>query len=580
MSHPNGPRTGRPPTFAPRALIATPHTLASAAGLDILRRGGSAVDAAIAASAVLCVAYPHMAGLGGDGFWLVWHPSDRRVRALDACGPAARLATREYYAERGHRDVIPDRGAAAALTVPGAVDGWREAHERHGRLDWDALFQDAIRYARDGVPVGGSLADWSARDVPVLSRHPRAAGIFLPRGNAPREGDLLRQPDLARSLERLATHGARTGFYEGETAERICDALAPEGSPLRPDDFADFRAGWVEPIATTYRGYTVVGFPPPTQGFAALQVLNLIEGYDVAAWGDGTADYYHHMAEAVKVAFADRDAWLTDPAFVDIPLDRLLAKEYADQRRALIERGSALVREHVRPGIPFDPAAFRAGGTTRHAVAASGGDDAPERGTGARRRRAPGGDTVYFCVVDEDGLAVSAIQSIYYDFGAAVVGGETGILLQNRGSFFQLDEAHPNRLEPGKRTFHTLMPAMLLRGDAPHLVFGAMGGEGQPQTHAALVSRIVDFGYDVQQAIEAPRWRVGPTWGKESHDLALEGRIPGEVARELERRGQPVRMLADWAHSMGHAQAIRIHRDRGVLEGGADPRGDGAALGF
>lgn len=585
MNQPNGPRTGRPPTFAPRALIATPHTLASAAGLDILRRGGSAVDAAIAASAVLCVAYPHMAGLGGDGFWLVWHPSDRRVRALDACGPAARLATREYYAERGQHDAIPDRGAAAALTVPGAVDGWREAHERHGRLDWDALFQDAIRYARDGVPVGRSLADWSARDVPVLSRDPTAAGIFLPRGRAPREGDLLRQPDLARSLERLAARGARAGFYEGETAERICDALAPDGSPLRPDDFAGFRAGWVEPITTTYRAHTVVGFPPPTQGFAALQVLNVIEGYDVAAWGDGTADYYHHMAEAVKLAFADRDAWLTDPAFVDIPLGHLLAKQYADQRRGLIGPDSALAMDDVEPGIPFDPSAFRAGQGERRA-ADGGATDADDAGRGPAqrgvraRRRAPGGDTCYFCAVDDNGLAVSTIQSIYHDFGAAVVGGDTGILLQNRGSFFQLDDAHPNRLEPGKRTFHTLMPAMLLRDDAPYLVFGAMGGEGQPQTHAALVSRIVDFGYDVQQAIEAPRWLMGPTWGTESHDLSLEGRIPGEVARELERRGQPVRMLADWDDNMGHAQAIRIHQGRGLLEGGADPRGDGAALGF
>lgn len=210
MNQPNGPRTGRPPTFAPHALIAAPHTLASAAGLDVLRRGGSAVDAAIAASAVLCVAYPHMAGLGGDGFWLVWHPSDRRVRALDACGPAARLATREYYAERGQHDAIPDRGAAAALTVPGAVDGWREAHERHGRLDWDALFQDAIRYARDGVPVGRSLADWSARDVPVLSRDPTAAGIFLPRGRAPAS-------TRARPPNASATRSRRTARRSGPT---------------------------------------------------------------------------------------------------------------------------------------------------------------------------------------------------------------------------------------------------------------------------------------------------------------------------------------------------------------------------
>jgi oxamate amidohydrolase len=554
MSHPNGPRTGRPPTRAGRGMVATSHFLASAAGLHALRRGGSAVDAAIAANAVLCVAYPHMAGLGGDGFWLIHDPSHGGVQALNASGPAAQLATRDFYREHGNGDEIPARGPLAALTVPGAVDGWRAAHERFGRLDWSDLFGDAITHARDGLAVSRSVADWISQDVPVFREHESAARIYLPDGRVRREGERMVQAELATTLEAVARDGARNGFYEGDLANRICGALEKAGSPLRADDFAAFRADWVDPISTTYRGFTAYEFPPNTQGFAALQILNLIEGFDVERWGDGSADYYHHMAEAVKLAFADRDAWLTDPKFVDIPLDRLLSKEYANERRPRIERDCAMVMEEVRPGVEFE-------------------------GSSARRR-APGGDTCYFCVVDDNGLAVSVIQSIYHDFGSAFVAGDTGVLLQNRGSFFELDDDHPNRLEPGKRTFHTLIPAMLFREDEPYLVYGTMGGEGQPQTHAAMVTRIVDFGYDVQQAIEAPRWLMGRTWGTESRDLSLEGRISDEVVRELELRGQPIKMLPDWDDNMGHAQAIRIEREHGFLEGGADPRGDGAALGF
>lgn len=547
MTHPNGPRTGRPPTYASRGLVAAPHTLAAEAGVAALRRGGSAVDAAIVANAVLCVVYPHMAGLGGDGFWLIAGGGADGVEALAASGPAARLATIERYREHG--DEIPMRGPLAALTVPGAVDGWREAHERHGRLPWAELFDDAIHYAREGIPVSRSLADWLAADRTILAEYPSTARVYLPAGEPSREGERLVQADLARSFELLAGEGARA-FYEGETARRICAALEPEGSPLRPEDFASYRAEWVDPIRTTYRGYEAVQLPPSTQGFAALQILNLLEGFDVRSWGEGTVEYYHHLVEAVKVAFADRDEWLTDPNFVEIPLDRLLSKEYAAERRELIRADRAL--DEVEPGIRF-------------------GSDA--------HRRTPGGDTVYFCVVDADGLAVSKIQSPYHDFGSAFVAGDTGILMQNRGSFFSLDERHPNRLEPGKRTFHTIIPAMLLEDGRPVLAYGTMGGEGQPQTQAAMVTRIIDFGYDVQQAIEAPRWLMGRTWGTESSDLWLESRIGDPISRELTRLGQPVKIVDGWSGTMGHAQAIRIHPG-GFYEGGADPRGDGAAVGW
>lgn len=554
MSNPNGPRTGRPPARAEQGMIATSHSLASATGLRVLQGGGSAIDAAIASDAVLGVVYPHMAGLGGDGFMLIHAPQEGRIRALNASGPAAERATIDYYRERGFADRMPSRGPLAALTVPGVVEGWRAAHAEYGRLAWSELFTDAIGYARRGMPISRSLTEWIERDRELFAHHPSAARLFLRQGREVRlEGERLLQPELALSLEELARRGARDGFYEGELATRICASLAPAGSPLRPEDFARFHAEWTSPISARYRDCTVYQIPPNTQGFAALQILQLLDGFDVSCWSDTSADYYHHLAEAVKLAFADSDAWLTDPAFVQIPLDRLLAEEYMNQRRALIRSEEALVMEEVEPGIPFP---------------------------GSRARTAPGGGTCYSCVIDAEGLAVSTIQSIYHDFGSAEVAGDTGILLQNRGSFFALEEEHPNRLEPGKRSFHTLVPGMVFRDDEPYLLYGSMGGEGQPQTGAALITRIIDFGYDVQQAIEAPRSLLGRTWGVQTRTLSLESRIPDPIFRELRRRGQPVTMVQQWDESMGHAQAIRIDRERGFLEGGADPRGDGVALGY
>ena len=555
MTHSSGPRTGRPPTTGIRGMVATSHALASASGYTALRRGGSAVDAAIAANATLCVVYPHMGGLGGDGFWLIADPGNGyRVKALNASGPAAKRADIEFYRQKGYTDAIPSRGALGALTIPGAVDGWREAHQHYGKLEWAELFEDAIYYAQNGFPVGNSLADWTVKDSELMRNYPSAAQIYMPSGKPPRAGERLVNPALAASFKRLAESGPRQGFYEGETASRICQALGSQGSPLQEEDFESFKAQWVEPISVDYQGYTAYEFPPNTQGLAALQILNLIEGFDLQSFGDNSADYYHHMAEAVKLAFADRNAWLSDPEFIDIPLERLLDKAYADERRKLIDPRQAMVMEDVPPGI------------------------APENSTSGSSDH--GGDTCYFCTVDDDGLAVSVIQSIFHDFGTVEIAGDTGIILQNRGSFFSLDENHPNRLEPGKRTFHTLIPAMLYREGKPYLVYGSMGGEGQPQTHAAMISRIIDFGYDVQQAIEAPRWLMGRTWGTKVQDLALEGRISDLVANELKRRGQPVKPVEDWNDNMGHAQAIRLNPQTGFLEGGADPRGDGSAIGY
>ncbi|WP_435095632.1 gamma-glutamyltransferase [Halorubrum sp. N11] len=542
-------RTGRPPTRAQHGLVTSPHYLASSTGIDILRDGGSAVDAAIAANATLCVVYPHMAGLGGDGFWLI-ADGDDAVEGINASGPAGQQATRDYYEELGY-DEIPDRGSASALTVPGAVDGWRLAHEKHGKLPWDRLFEDAVTHAREGFAMTDDFTRWIALDTDVLGEQSTAANTFLTQGTAPEPGEVLRQPDLADSLETIAESGPREGFYEGSVAEGFCEGLGEE-SPLSTADFDAYTAERVDPLSVDYRDVTAYSFPPNTQGIAALQILGLLDGFDVDSWGDGTADYYHHMAEAVKVAFADRDAWVTDPDTVDLPAEALLSASYLDERRGLIESDSAL------------PAAVEPG------MAPDGVTPQPQD---------PGGDTCYLSVVDDDGLAVSMIQSIYYDFGSGMIAGDTGIVPQNRGSFFSLDADHINSLEPGKRTFHTLIPSLLTRDGEPWLVYGTMGGEGQPQTQAALVSRIVDFGYDVQEAIEAPRWLFGRTWGTESRSLSLEGGIPDGVITELQRRGQPVTMARRFDDTMGHAAAIRIHED-GTLEGGADPRGDGAAIGY
>jgi len=352
-------------------------------------------------------------------------------------------------------------------------------------------------------------------------------------------GDKLAMPDLARTLTAVASHGPAP-FYTGDVAERICAYLGQRGGLLTPDDFAANAPTPVEPITTPYRGRTVCQLPPNTQGFVALEILGILDGLDVAALGDCSAAYVHTLAEAARLVFQDRDRYLTDPDFLDIPLDRLLSSQHAAELRSKI-----------------DPARK---GTL---------DAAPT-----------GGGTCYLCVVDADGNAVSLIQSVYFDYGSAVVAGDTGVLMQNRGSFFSLDSAHPNRLEPRKRTFHTLIPGMLLEDGQPALVYGTMGGEGQPQTQAALVTRILDFGYDVQRAIEAPRWLYGRTWGTASAALSVEQDIGSGVAERLSAMGHDVRQVPAWSDTMGHAQAIRIDRERGILWAGADPRSDGSAVGW
>ena len=520
-------------------MVVCPYTLASEAGLSILRQGGNAIDAAIAANAALSVVYPHMTGIGGDSFWLIYHAQSHQIYGLNGSGRSAQAASRDFY-HRRNLTTIPQRGPLAAITVPGAVDAWAEAHEKFGRLSWAEILQPAIDLAEQGYPVSASQVRWTQRDRDLLHQYPSCQQVFLPHGQTPKVGAPIRNPDLAQILRLIATDG-RTVFYKGEIAKNICTYLAEIGGILTPADFAAHRSDWVEPITTQYRGYTVCELPPNTQGLAVLQILNLIEPFDLQQMGHNTSDYYHLIVEATKLAFADRDRWITDPAFVNIPMAELISKAYSDRRRA----GLSLTQAQ-----PYRPVSI-------------------------------GGDTTYSACVDSEGNAVSLIQSLYFDYGSGIAPREMGFMLQNRGCFFSLDANHINCLEPGKRTFHTLIPGLVLNGQGfPYLVFGAMGGEGQPQTQLALLTRVLDFGFDPQTAIDWPRWLWGQTWGESISGLSLEGRIGKEIRTELRQRGHIVHIAPDWSEQMGHAHIIRIDPETHLLAGGCDPRSDGSALGF
>lgn len=530
-----------PETRARRGVVATPHTLASEAGLAMLRGGGNALDAAIAAATTIAVVYPHMTGIGGDSAWLIFDGARRRLLALIAVGRSAAAATLQTY--RARAEAIPTRGGAAALTVPGAVSGWMEAHAySHDRLGspigWAALLESAIAHARDGfAPSAGqrrvtaAAADLFGAPAPPEVRR-TLWPIYHPRRLA---GERFTQAALATTLARLATAGG-DDFYRGELGRRLAAAAAAAGSPLLAEDFADHRAEWTEPLRVRYRDGEAASLPPPTQGFAALAILALLDGFDVRALDD--VDYIHVAVEATKLALADRDRWLADPSAVAVPVERCLDAARLAHRRRRIAR---------RRAMPLDGAA-------------------------------DGGDTIAIVAADERGNAVSVIQSLYHEFGAGVVAGDTGVLLQNRGAFFTLDPAHPNCLAPRKRPAHTLIPSMYLIDGTPRLVYGTMGGDGQPQTQAALVTRVLDRRLGPQAAVEAPRWLYGRTWGEPSRALRLESRFAPDVAESLRARGHDVVVVEPWSDLVGHAHLIRMDGDGFIA--GSDPRADGGALGW
>lgn len=527
-------RTGRPTALAFNGMVATPHALASAAGLEALRAGGSAIDAAIAANAVLTVVYPDQTSIGGDCFLLYYDAKTGSLHALNGSGRAPKAANREALRAAGHA-TMPARGIHS-VTVPGTIDAWVTAHERFGRLEFGRLLQPAIGYARDGFPVTPNLSEGIADTAASGDWTADLRDIYFPGGIAPKAGTRLRLPQLANSLEKIAQKG-REVFYTGEIAAAILAASKRNDGAFTADDLASHRAEWVDALTTDYRGVTVAEFPPNSQGITALVELNLAEQVQPATWG--SADHLHPLIEAKKLAFAIRDRYISDPSFAEIDTARLTSKSFAR------DIWSA-----------YDPS---------------------KAGTG---QLANTGDTVYLCVVDGDGNALSMIQSIYLNFGSGVVADGTGIVLQCRGAYFSLEDDHINRLEGGKRTIHTLMPGMLLKDEALLGPIGTQGGDAQAQVHLQLITNLIDYGLDPQEAIEAPRWVAGGDPGSDFRLVGLESRFPDETIAELGQRGHVVQRTADWDIHFGHAQMIQRDRETGLLKGGADPRADGVALGF
>ena len=519
------------PTLAMRGMVACPHALASAAGIDALRAGGSAIDAAVAAASSLAVLYPHMCGIGGDAFWLIYDATARRVSYLDGGGRAAAAATLDRFAGQAE---IPFRGIApATLTTPGAVAAFCEAHAHHGRLPLARCLQDAIHYAGDGFPVTARLSRWIEQTAPEMDAASKA--IFLPEGKPP---TLLRNIRLAETLRAIAAQG-RAGFYEGEVAKK----LAKLGGFFTERDLAAQGAYWGEPIRGTYRGVTLYETPAPTQGFTVLEMLNLIEPLDLGPFLG--PDHVHLLVQAKQIAYHDRDRWLGDPRFAQVPMDRLISKTYADDRRKLLDAKRAL---------PWDKV--------------------PSHGSLS-------GDTVYVAAVDAQGNAASLIFSLYGVFGSCVTSAETGVVLQNRGAYFSLEPNHPNRLQPGKVPLHTLIASLAVRNDKLWAVLGCMGADGQPQIHLQTYVAMIDYGRDIQQALAGPRWLSGRFGLGEARDtLHIEARFPRETIDELERRGHPVDRWGDMNELAGHAHGITLDAQTGMLAGGFDPRSDGAAVGY
>lgn len=520
----------RSPVLARNGMVCTSQPLATAAGLRILQEGGNAIDAAVAAAAVLNVVEPHMTGIGGDMFAIVYWNKTGELIGLNASGRSPYAMTLEYLKKKGYASMPQD--GVDTITVPGALDGWCSLVERFGTLKLERILASAVDYAEKGFPVSEIIANQWNEQSAKLAKDPWAAKTYLPGGRAPAHGEIASNKNLAATMRLIASEG-RKPFYNGEIAGKIVEAVRSHGGVLSRKDLADHGSEWVKPISINYKGYDFYELPPNGQGLVALEMLNILEGYDLKAWGHNSASYLHHLVEAKKLAFADRDFYISDPQFVRNPLDRFLSKDYAAERRKLIPPNQA--REEYRPG-------------------------------GSEQS-----DTVYLTVVDKDHNAVSFINSLYSEFGSGIVAGDTGICLQSRGSSFKLDEVSWNRIEPHKRPMHTIIPAMVLKNGKPYFSFGVMGGDNQPQAHVQVFLNLVEFGMNVQEAGEAARFRH--TGGQ----LGVESGIGTDVRRLLTLMGHRVVVMND---SFGGYQGIIIDPVTGVLMGGSDPRKDGCAMGW
>ncbi len=519
-------------------MVATSQPLATQAGIDILRAGGNAIDAAISTVATLCVTEPCSTGIGGDAFALIWSEKDKRLFGLNASGPAPAGLSANHVRGLGHSE-FPALGGLA-VTVPGAVRGWEMALNKFGSLPLDRILKSAIDYAKNGYPVSERIAWQWGRSQEKMSRLKDSKRVWLPYpgGRGPNPGEIFKNPEVAATLQAIVDNGY-DALYTGDIAKQMADAVQADGGFLSTDDLSKYKAEWVEPISVEYRpGYRFFEIPPNGQGLTALLALNIMKGFDVQAMGHGTYEYTHTMMEAIKLAFADAHAYIADPKHAQIPMAELMSDSYTDLRRGLIDSKSALT---------------------------------PSAGQPQQR-----GDTVYLTVADAEGNMVSWIQSLYMGFGSGITAGTTGVQLQNRGANFTLEEGHPNEAAAGKRPFHTIIPGFITKDDQAWSSFGVMGGFMQPQGHLQVGSALVDFNMSPQAALDAPRFY----WQKEKL-FALEPSFGGKMVEEMRLRGHKLMPLAQ-AETLhyGGGQAIVRDPETGVYIGGSEPRNDGQAAGF
>ena len=530
-----GRNYGRSVVISQQGIAATSQVLASQTGAQILARGGSAVDAAIAANAVLGVTEPMMTGLGGDLFVIYWDAKTGKLTGLNSSGPAPKALSPAFLAQHDVKSMPQD--GIHAVTVPGAVAGWYRMHERFGKLPWKDLFQDAIAFAEHGFPLyEGAGEVWASPEVVrVLETNAESKRVLLPGGKAPRTGDVFKNPGMARAFRLVAEQGP-DAFYKGEIAAAILKTSEHLGGTMTAQDLASYSPEWVEPLSIDYRGWRVYELPPNGQGMAALEMLNIMETSPPSPLGAFSAPEMHKRIEAMKLAYSDVHRYVADPRVYDTPVAQLLSKEYARERAAKIDPNRANCE--VKAGDPL------------------------------------GSNTTYLTIVDKDGNIASWIQSLYSAFGSKVTVEGMGFSLQNRGASFNLDPHHPNVLAGGKRPFHTIIPAFMEKGDE-HIGFGIMGGAVQPMAHAQFVSNLVDYGMTLQEALEAPRFFKNNAPGC---DVYIESRVPEQTFQQLSERGHQIRIGREYVETMGRGQAILHNSKTGTNYAASDPRADGAAI--
>ena len=521
-------------------MVATSHPLATQIGIDVLKKGGTAIDAAIAANIALGLMEPTGSGIGGDLFAIVWDAKEQKLFGLNASGPAPQSISLDYFKQQKLAKIPPF--GPLPVTVPGAVDGWVKLHEKFGNQSFASLFEPTIDYARKGHPVTETIAYYLDRSKEIFKQYPNFSDVWMKDGETTGKGDIFKNPQLANTLEIIAEKG-RAGFYEGEVAKTIADFIQAQGGFLTYEDLANFNSEWVEPVSTNYRGYDVWELPPNGQGMVALQILNILENFDVKKMGLFSSDYVHLFTEAKKLAFADRAKHYADPNFSKIPIDQLVSKSYAKERAALIDLAKAAQVDES--GIPN------------------------------------GGDTIYLTAADQFGNMISLIQSNYRGMGSGMVPPGLGFMLQDRGELFSLEEGHANVIEGGKRPFHTIIPAFVTKDNKPYLSFGVMGGATQPQAHAQIIINLIDFGYNLQEAGDAPRL-VHSGSSQPTDEIMLDG---GSLSLETGFGTAIEEALKEKGHKLqyqkgifGGYQAIMI-KD-GVYFGASESRKDGQASGY